>query len=115
VLHTASESTNDSFFHHSYTMVFLTGCLVLISPVSASAAIEAYYGDTIHLQGYSCGSPTVYLFLTGPNLPVNGVALNDLSSQADEGHFTTVSVDDNDHWLYKWATNMMNGRLDEGT
>jgi hypothetical protein len=46
---------------------------------------------------------------------VNGVALNDLSARADQGHFTVVSVDDNDHWVYKWATNMINGRLDEGT
>ena len=96
-------------------LLFLTGCLVLTSAVSASAGIEAYYGDTIPLQGYSYSSPTVYLFLTGPNLPVNGVALNDLSARADQGHFTVVSVDDNDHWVYKWATNMMNGRLDEGT
>jgi hypothetical protein len=96
-------------------ILFLIGCLVLSTSVSASAGIEAYYGDTITLQGYSYGSPTVYLFLTGPNLPVNGVALTDPSARADEGHFTPVSVDDNDHWVYKWATNMMNGRLDEGT
>jgi hypothetical protein len=96
-------------------ILFLTGCLVLTSAVSASAGIEAYYGNTIILQGYSYSNPTVYLFLTGPNLPVNGVALNDLFARADQGHFTTVSVDDNDHWEYKWATNMMNGRLDEGT
>jgi hypothetical protein len=96
-------------------LLFLTGCLVLTSAVSASAGIEAYYGNTIILQGYSYSNPTVYLFLTGPNLPVNGVTLNDLSARADEGHFTTVSVDDNDHWEYKWATNMMNGKLDEGT
>ena len=96
-------------------LLFFTGCLALTTPVSASEGIEAYYGDTITLQGYSYGSPMVYLFLTGPNLPVNGVALNDLFARADEGHFTTVSVDDNDHWVYKWATNIMNGRLDEGT
>jgi len=96
-------------------IVFLTGCIVLITAVSASSGIEAYYGDTITLQGYSYGSPTVYLFLTGPNLPVNGVALDDLSARADEGHFTMVSVDDNDHWVYKWATNMVNGKLDAGT
>ena len=106
-------------FNHSFItpaiLLFLTGCLVPTSAVSASAGIEAYYGETIPLQGYSYSSPMVYLFLTGPNLPVNGVALNDLSARADEGHFTTVSVDDNDHWAYKWATNMMNGRLDEGT
>jgi hypothetical protein len=96
-------------------ILFLSGCLVLTLSASASMGIEAYYGDTITLQGYSTGNPTVSLFLTGPNLPVNGVALNDLSARADEGHFTTVSVDDNDHWVYKWATNIMNGRLDEGT
>lgn len=77
--------------------------------------IEAYRGDTITLQGYSYGSPTVYLFLTGPNLPANGVALDDIASSADEGHFTKVSVDDNDHWLYRWGTGTMGGRLDEGT
>jgi hypothetical protein len=106
-------------FNHSFItpviLLLLTGCLVLTSAVSASAGIDAYYGETIPLQGYSYSSPMVYLFLTGPNLPVNGVALNDLSARADEGHFTTVSVDENDHWAYKWATNMMNGRLDEGT
>ena len=96
-------------------ILLLTGYLVLSSTVSASSGIEAYYGDTITLQGYSYGSPSVYLFLSGPNLPVNGVALNDLSARADEGHFTTVSVDDNDHWVTKWATNMINGKLDAGT
>lgn len=96
-------------------IVFLAVCLVLVTAVSASAGIDAYYGDTIPLQGYSYGSPDVYLFLTGPNLPVNGVALTDLSARADEGHFTVVGVDDNDHWVYKWATNTINGKLDAGT
>jgi hypothetical protein len=49
-------------------------CLVFINSVSASREITAYIGDTIPLSGYSYGSSTVYLFLTGPNLPVNGVA-----------------------------------------
>ena len=57
----------------------------------------------------------MYLFLTGPNLPVNGVALNDITARADEGHFTEVSVDSNDQWEYRWGTNAMGGRLDAGT
>jgi len=60
--------------------------------------IAAYIGDTILLSGYSYGISTVYLFLTGPNLHVNGDALNDITARADQGHFTEVNVDGNDHW-----------------
>ena len=86
------------------------GCLLLV------ACTQGYYlGDTIPLSGNSYGSQTVYLFLTGPNLPVNGVALNNVNARADEGHFTQVSVDSNDHWTYKWGTNALGGSLDAGT
>ena len=95
-------------------ILIIIGCLVLTTCVSASGEIVAYIGDTIPLQGYSYGSSTVYLFLTGPNLPVNGVALNDITARADEGHFTEVSVDGNDHWKYTWGTNAIGGRLDAG-
>jgi len=88
------------------------GCLLLVASV---AGLQAYMGDTIPLQGYSYESQTVYLFLTGPNLPANGVALNDITARADQGHFTQVSVDSNDHWVYKWGTNSVGGRLDAGT
>jgi len=88
------------------------GCLLLVASV---AGLQAYMGDTIPLQGYSYESQTVYLFLTGPNLPANGVALNDITARADQGHFTQVSVDSNDHWVYKWSTNSVGGRLDAGT
>ncbi len=57
----------------------------------------------------------MYLYLTGPNLPVNGVMLNDVTKRADQGYFTKVAVDGNDHWSYKWATSNVGGRLDEGT
>jgi hypothetical protein len=96
-------------------ILIIIGCLVLTTCVSASGEIAAYIGDTIPLQGYSYGSSTVYLFLTGPNLPVNGVALNDITASADEGHFTEVSVDGNNHWEYPWGTNAIGGRLDAGT
>jgi hypothetical protein len=96
-------------------ILIIIGCLVFTTCVSASGEITAYIGDTIPLSGYSYGSSTVYLFLTGPNLPVNGVALNDITARADEGHFTEVSVDGNDHWEYPWGTNAIGGRLDAGT
>jgi hypothetical protein len=103
------------FFNALISIILVIGCLTLTSSASASVGIVAYRGDTITLQGYSYGSPMVYLFLTGPNLPVNGVALNDVSARAEDGHFTEVSVDDNDHWIYNWDTNRIHGRLDTGT
>lgn len=90
-------------------------CFLLISGASAAPGIQASMGDVIPLSGYSYSGQTVYLFLTGPNLPVNGVALNDISKRADEGGFTRVQVDGDDHWSYKWGTANVGGRLDEGT
>jgi hypothetical protein len=95
--------------------IILIGCLLLAGGTVAAAGIQVYMGDIVTLQGYSYGSPTVYLFLTGPNLPVNGVALDNINARADEGYFTQVGVDSNDHWIYHWGTNSMGGRLDAGT
>jgi hypothetical protein len=92
----------------------LLATLALAASVSA-AGISAYAGDTIPLSGYSPSSPWVYLFLTGPNLPTNGVALNDITKLADEGGFTKVETDGSDgHWSYNWHTGSVNGRLDDG-
>jgi hypothetical protein len=95
-------------------MLVLFACLLLAGTVSA-AGIQAVSGDVIPLSGYSPTSNQVYLFLTGPNLPVNGVALNDITKRADEGHFTVVQVMGDDSWSYKWGTSNINGRLDDGT
>ncbi|MFA4824684.1 MAG: PEGA domain-containing protein [Methanoregula sp.] len=102
--------------HPAFMSCILTlTCILLISGASAAPVIQASVGDIIPLSGYSYGSQNVYLFLTGPNLPVNGVALNDISKRADQGGFTVVQVDGNDHWSYKWGTANIGGRLDEGT
>jgi hypothetical protein len=103
------------FGNASINGILVGGWLVLIiCCASASGAIASYLGDTITLQGYSYGNPVVYLFLTGPNLPANGVALDDITARADEGHFTEVSVDGNDHGEYTWSTHIIGGRLDPG-
>jgi hypothetical protein len=88
--------------------------LLLIIPASA-AGIQVALGDTVPLSGYSSGSSYAYLFLTGPNLPANGVMLNDITKRADQGYFTKVTLDGDDHWSYKWSTANVGGRLDEGT
>jgi hypothetical protein len=89
--------------------------VILINGALASPAESRFLGDTITLSGYSPESATVYLFLTGPNLPSNGVALDDISSRADQGGLTKVSVDDRDRWVYQWDTHAPGGRLDPGT
>jgi len=90
-------------------------CILLIASASAAPGIQASLGDIIPLSGYSYGSQTVYLFITGPNLPVNGVALDDITKRADQGRFTRVQVDGDDHWSYRWGTANIGGRLDGGT
>ena len=103
--------------HHSVIVscMLTLACILLIASVSAAPGIQASLGDIIPLSGYSYGSQTVYLYLTGPNLPVNGVALNDISKRAEDGGFTRVQVDGDDRWSYKWGTANIGGRLDQGT
>ncbi len=93
------------------TMI-ITFCILVCG---SAAAIEAYTGDTVPLAGYAAGSPNVYLFLTGPNLPVNGVSLDNIALAADQGGMVQVHVDSNGRWSYDWATNAVGGRLDAGT
>ncbi len=72
-------------------------------------------GDMVTLSGSSPGSDIVYIFMTGPNLPPNGVALNNINRRADMGGFTTADVDPDGHWVYKWYTNQLGGKIDTGT
>jgi hypothetical protein len=97
------------------TTVLITGILFLTGSAAASPGIQAAMGDEVTISGYATSGPYVYLFLTGPNLPENGVALHDITKRADQGVFTRVSVDGDDHWSYTWHTGSINGRLDEGT
>ena len=89
--------------------IALAGC------APAAAQIQTYMGDVVPLSGYSYGGPYVYLFLTGPNLPPDGVALHNINLLASQGQFTRVDVDSDGHWQYKWATSDIGGKLDAGT
>ncbi len=84
--------------------------------VPADSSMIAAIGNLVPLRGTAPGAESVYLFLTGPNLPSNGVRLEDVSSpviSGDPGTFTRASVSQ-DRWEYNWYTNA-GGRLDAGT
>lgn len=98
----------------SLLSLLITG-LLFLSAGAVASGIQAAMGDEVRIAGYATSGPYVYLFLTGPNLPVNGVALHDISKRAELGGFTKVSVDGDDHWEYRWHTGSIGGRLDEGT
>ena len=84
--------------------VALIALLVLLSGGIAAGQTQAYLGSVVTLSGYSYTGNVVYLFLTGPNLPTNGVALDNINRRADQGGATQVDVDGNGHWVYPWNT-----------
>jgi hypothetical protein len=72
-------------------------------------------GSTVPLAGAAPGKSYVYLFLTGPNLPAQGVRLDNPSVPAvtgESGTFVRRAVDSSGMWSYSWKTS---GRLDTGT
>jgi hypothetical protein len=96
-------------------LVCLTPGFIITTAAGADVSIEGYLGETITLHGVSYVGGNVYLFLTGPNLPANGVTLTDISQRADQGQFTVVPVDSNQEWSYKWQTSRIEPDLEYGT
>ena len=83
--------------------------LCILTGISA-AAIHTTLGSTVYLSGISYGSSNVYLFVTGPNLPAGGAALNNIAAG---GGMTRVSVDVDGSWSYDWDTHAI--PLDAGS
>jgi hypothetical protein len=90
--------------------------LILACLAPGVLGITVPLGDQIPLSGIAPGADTVYLFLTGPNLPSNGVRLDDVTAEVVTGvpsTFTQAPVS-NDQWQYTWYTGSAGG-LDVGT
>jgi hypothetical protein len=84
---------------------------------SCSAAdINAAIGDKITMNGTALVTDSVYLFVTGPGLPQNGVNPSSMQVAAITGMPGTFSVIDvnNDHWTYTWNTARQGFALKEG-
>jgi hypothetical protein len=99
------------------TIILLGLLSILLIPVAAGAdvEIEGFLGETFTFHGFSYVGDYVYLFMTGPNLPVNGVTLTDISQRADKGQFTVVPVDAKQEWTYIWKTSRIASEIDAGT
>lgn len=105
-------------------VLILLALLLAVSPVSAQAAdsmtIEssqesAQIGDIVKLKGKSGGdmnSASVYLFITGPDLPEGGTTLEGDLRHARIPHHQIYSG--GAEWDYSWDTGLVVGGLDEG-
>jgi hypothetical protein len=88
---------------------------MMIFPVSAADAnYEAELGDTLNLNGVSYTGSSVYLFMTGPGLPENGVTLTDLTQRADQGKFTQIDLDSKQMWSFSWNTARIENSIKAG-
>jgi len=98
-------------------MAGIVFALALLMPAAAAADIEmeGVLGETFNLHGSSYVGDYVYLFMTGPGLPENGVTLTNTDQRADQGQFTLVAVDDNQEWSYSWKTSRIANEIDPGT
>lgn len=97
-------------------LIFVVILLMALVAVPAASAVTVYPGSEVTLGGTSTGSDTVYLFVTGPNLPVNGGRLEDPHTpvrSGDPAGFTVATVDADDRWTYRWRTG--EAGLDPGT
>jgi hypothetical protein len=89
--------------------------LTILPIYAADANIEAELGDTLNLHGVSYTGASVYLFMTGPDLPENGVTLTDVTQRADRGQFTQIDLDSNQEWSYRWNTARIENEINAGT
>jgi hypothetical protein len=82
-----------------------------------AAGSQSYFlGDEVKFTGTNSETDTVFMFLTGPNLPGAGGKLNDPRisvTNGDESTFTTADVDSNNAWTYKWDTSSLS--IDSGS
>jgi hypothetical protein len=90
--------------------------LVVCSGYVGAADINEKIGDRINLKGSAVGADSIYLFVTGPGLPSDGVRLDTMQIPVitgDPGSFTVTDVT-NDNWAYTWNTARQGFVLKEG-
>ncbi|HVP95151.1 MAG TPA: PEGA domain-containing protein [Methanoregulaceae archaeon] len=89
---------------------------ICIACPSNAADITAAIGDKIPLSGTSVGTDWIYLFVTGPGLPQDGVNPGRMQVPSVTGMPDTFSMVDasSDHWSFIWNTARQGFELKEG-
>ena len=96
--------------------VCLLMVLVVHSGHSFAADINEKIGNRVDLKGTAISADSIYLFVTGPGLPSNGVRLDTMQVPVVTGDPESFTVTDvtNDRWAYTWNTARQGFSLKEG-
>jgi len=111
------QGNNNPFGYRTLILLFLISgaAALMISFASAGTGVtisadgdKSYYqGEKVILRGQSPDADTVYLFMTGPNLPAPGGKLTSPSTAIVSGNtetFTTVKTKPDNTWEYAFYT-----------
>ena len=105
--------------------VLLLCLCIAVVPVNAAFTINTvgagsyYLGDDITLYGTADATSTVYLFLTGPNMPSEGAQIASIDPASnpviDQNELTFLAADvpSTNEWWWTWKTEDLS--LDAGT
>ena len=97
-------------------LLCLIPALVIIPGLCSATDINEKIGNRIDLKGSAVSADSIYLFVTGPGLPSNGVRLDDMKVPVVTGVPESFTVTDvtNDRWAYTWNTARQGFSLKEG-
>ncbi len=121
---TQGDNTRSTYRNLILLLLISAAAALLISCVSAGTGVTIsadgdtsyYQGEKVVLRGQSPDADTVYLFLTGPNLPATGGELTSPDKAVVSGNpdsFTVVKTKPDKTWEYFFYT--ANLRLGAGT
>jgi hypothetical protein len=96
--------------------ICLIVAILVCSVLSSAADINEKIGNRLELKGSAVSADSIYLFVTGPGLPSNGVRLDNMQVPVVTGIPESFTVTDvtNDHWVYTWNTARQGFSLKEG-
>ena len=97
-------------------LLCLLMAVVVYSGHSSAADINEQIGNRVDLKGTAVSADSIYLFVTGPGLPSDGVRLDSMKVPVVTGDPESFTVTDvsNDRWAYTWNTARQGFSLKEG-
>ncbi len=92
-------------------------CIISLAVPAGAEPIHTVQGEELPLKGTAPGLDVIYLFLTGPNLPEQGIRLEGGTSvvTGNPASFTQVEVNTDGTWAYTWRTGDIGRILSPGT